>query len=265
MLPQIDELISLVSTIAREELLPRLTRVDRQFKKDGSIVTEADLAVQSRLERQLLERWPDIPILGEEMSDEQQQHALESSTSGLWVLDPLDGTSNFAAAIPYFSVSLALLVKGVPELGMVYDPVRDECFYAIREGGAFLNGVVLSPPVSGGRLNSSIGIVDLKRLEPDMATRLVCNPPYASQRGFGSVALEWCYLAAGRGHVYLHGRMKIWDMAAGWLILKEAGGFSTTIEGEEVYSPDLQPKSAVAAMDEALFHEWCAVLGVPNL
>ena len=83
-----------------------------------------------------------------------------------------------------------------------------------------------------------------------------CQPPYLSQRNFGSVVLEWCWLAAGRFHVYLHGGQKLWDYAAGSLILSETGGFALTLNGAPVCCADLQPSSVVAALDAKLFQEW---------
>ena len=76
------------------------------------------------------------------------------------------------------------------------------------------------------------------------------------------MALDWCWLAAGRGHLYLHGKQRIWDYAAGSLILAEAGGHAVTLSGESVYRDDIAPRSAVAALDETLFQDWCAWLTV---
>ena len=96
------ELAALVSRCADEEILPRFQRVSASKKADGSLLTEADLAMQQRLAEVLLQRWPDIGLLGEEMTAEAQQALLASSEDGLWVLDPIDGTSNFAAGLPLF-------------------------------------------------------------------------------------------------------------------------------------------------------------------
>ncbi|MDH5182088.1 MAG: inositol monophosphatase family protein, partial [Gammaproteobacteria bacterium] len=171
-------------------------------------------------------------------------------------LDPLDGTSNFAAGIPYFAASLALIREGRVVLGLVYDPVRDECFSAIRGEGVWLNDAPLLPagnlPIQPG-----IGIVDFKRLPAELAARLAVSPPFKSQRSFGSVALDWCWLAAGRGHVYLHGRQNLWDYAAGNLIFEQAGGYACTLEGEPVFDLSLRPRSAVAALDQTFFTNWC--------
>ena len=85
---------------------------------------------------------------------------------------------------------------------------------------------------------------------------LVDKQPYASQRSYGSVALDWCWLAASRVHVYLHGASNIWDYAAGHLIFSEAGGVSSTLQGEAIYSNDLSKRSSVAALDQVSFDHW---------
>ena len=104
----INQLRNIIVSAAKEELMPRLARVKRGIKADGSFVTEADLAVQNRIASQLKEHWPEIGFLGEEMPGDEQRSLLQSGQP-LWCLDPLDGTSNFAAGIPYFAISLALL------------------------------------------------------------------------------------------------------------------------------------------------------------
>ncbi len=222
MLPELADLQRLVRDAARAELLPRFAAVTRHVKTDGSLVTEADHAMQQRMQRELAARWPAYAFLGEEMAGDEQERLTRETVRGLWCLDPLDGTSNFAAGIPFFAVSLALLLDGRPALGLVYDPVRDECFMARQGEGA--------------------------------------QPPYGSQRNFGSSSLEWCWLADGRFHLYLHGGQKLWDYAAGWLILSEVGGYSATLDGEEVFALGLAPRSVVAARDSRLFSSWQAWL-----
>lgn len=255
MLPHLDDLSALVIAAAREELLPRFAGTERQFKADGSIVTEADFAVQKRLTARLQERYPEFDLLGEEMDAQRQQELLAQNNAGLWCLDPLDGTSNFTAGLPFFAISLALLIDHKPVLGVVYDPIRDECFTAQRGRGAWLNGVRLRVPSVDLPLGRCLAVVDFKRLGA-LAAKLAVRPPYSSQRNLGSVALEWCWLAAGRFHVYLHGKQKLWDYAAGALILSEAGGRAETLQGEPIFSIELQPRSVVAAGDAGLFEEW---------
>lgn len=255
MLPHLDDLAILVKAVAKEELLPRFAGTERRFKPDGSVVTEADFAVQKRLTIELRERYPAFELLGEEMDAQRQQELLAQNDNGLWCLDPLDGTSNFAAGLPFFGISLALLIERKPVLGIVYDPIRNECFTAQRDHGAWLNGVRLRVRPTDLPLRRSLAVVDFKRLGP-LGAKLAARPPYSSQRNLGSVALEWCWLAVGRFHVYLHGKQKLWDYAAGALILSEAGGHAETLQGEPIFSPELQPRSVVAAGDARLFEEW---------
>jgi len=251
----------MIIAAAREELLPRFTRVERQHIRDGSVLTKADLAVQSRLAVQLQQQWPETVFLGEEMTTADQARLLASGQP-VWCLDPLDGTSNFAAGIPFFSISLALLQQGEVLLGVVYDPVRDECFSASPVQGARLNGEPLRIKQTGLELEQTTALIDFKRLEKDLATRLVTAIPYASQRSFGSVALDWCWLAAGRCHIYLHGRSNIWDYAAGNMIFHAAGGYSCTLNGDAIFTHALTPRSSVAAVDQSLFSAWTEWLGI---
>lgn len=264
-LPDLKTLTTLVRECAEQELLPRFADCGLRFKSDGSIVTEADLAMQERVTNVLQAHWPHFELLGEEMSESEQRTLLRKAEHGLWCLDPLDGTSNFAAGVPFFAVSLALLVKGQIALGLVYDPVRRECFTARRGEGAWLNGERLArlDAMPSLALKQCLAAVDFKRLPKRLAQRLAEQPPYASQRSFGSVALDWCWVAAGRFHVYLHGKQKLWDYAAGALVLNEAGGLATTLEGEDVYREELAPRSAVAALSPTLFAQWTQWLDVP--
>ena len=174
---------------ANEELLPRFNAVDTAYKADGSIVTEADHALQDRLQAELPQHFPEYGLLGEEMTGEEQLAQLRGSTSGLWVLDPLDGTSNFATGIPYFAVSLALIEAGRISLGIVYDPCRDEYFHAIRDTGAWLNGQPLGARGPASPLSRGIAIVDYKRLPADLATRLAVTPPYSSPVSYTHLTL----------------------------------------------------------------------------
>jgi myo-inositol-1(or 4)-monophosphatase len=203
----------------------------------------------------LAENYPEIAFLSEEMDAELQESLLKSSKQ-LWCLDPLDGTSNFAAGIPLFATSLALFVDGEVRIGVTYDPVRNEMFSAVKGQGAYLNGEKLKCTSSGFELNKSIGIVDFKRLKPELAQRLLKSAPYKSQRNLGSCVLEWAWMAANRGHLYLHGGMKLWDLAAGSLILDEAGGYACTLEGEAVFKDSMKPRSVLISPDKKLFDQW---------
>ncbi|MBE0493561.1 MAG: inositol monophosphatase [Thiomicrospira sp.] len=246
-----------IVALAQQEVMRRFNQVGYEIKNDGSLLTEADTSMQQQVADYLKNTWPEFALLGEESSLETQQAALEHPT-GCWVLDPVDGTTNFANHIPFFSVSLALVIGGKPVLGLVYDPARDELFSARLGLGAELNDQPLKAPTITPDLKHCVGIIDFKRLAPALATALATQAPYASQRSFGSVALDWCWIAAGRGQVYLHGNQSLWDYAAGWLILEETGGASSNLEGETVFQNKIGKRSAVAAINSTTFCLWHA-------
>ena len=256
---QLDNVCGLVRRVAGEELMTRFESVSAELKADGSVVTEADFAMQSRLEAELAEHWPDYVLLGEEMPATEQERLLASRDTGLWCLDPLDGTGNFAAGIPFFSVSLALIVDGLVQAAVVYDPSRDECFSALNGQGVWLNGRPLRAPDVPADLKESMAMVDLKRLPDSLVRTVARQAPYRSQRSFGSVALDWCWVAAGRCHVYLHGGQKLWDYAAGYLVLRESGavgGLLVAYDGEWRDDFALAPRIAIAATHEGLLRQW---------
>ena len=254
----LTQVAALVEQVAEEEVTPRFTRVRSRCKADGSLVTEADIAVQSRLIAELEARWPGIPLLGEEMEPPRQRAVLEGAPA-FWCLDPLDGTTNFSAGLPFFALSLALIRNGEAVAGIVYDPQRRECFRAERGGGAWLNGEPLAIRRAPERLSDCIALIDMKRLRPELVSRLAARAPYRSQRSLGAVALEWCWLAAGRCHLYLHGRQNLWDYAAGNLILAEAGGVACLADrpegvcGRSLY---LGPRAGIGAVSRPLFDAW---------
>jgi len=173
------------------------------------------------------------------------------------VLDPVDGTSNFANGLPYFAVSVGFYQGGLPVMGVVYAPEANEIFWAERDKGAFLNGERLPIKTrSPDSLKHAMAGVDLKRLQPKLAAALAAHPPYASQRNFGSSALDWCYVAAGRLDIYIHGGQKLWDYAAGALILEQAGGALCTLDHDDFWGTDPWQRSVICASDPAIFQPW---------
>ena len=244
---------SAVRRISNDEILPRYLKVARQRKADGSLFTEADLAVQEALKRELFKIRP-VPLIGEEMT-EAEQTALWKSNE-IWCVDPIDGTSNFVNGIPYFAVSVALMEGGKSVLGVVYNPVSREMFTAMKDGGAWLDGERLPLRQGSEHLKGSIAGVDFKRLPKALANRLALSPPYSSQRNFGACSLEWCYAAAGRIDLYLHGGQKLWDYAAGALVLTEAGGSICCIDSDDFWGSPPWTRSAIAARNGVLFGKW---------
>ena len=253
----LNELLETVRVIAQREIVPRYLKVAYKRKVDGSVVTEADTATQFAL-TQGLTALNQCPVLGEEMSPEEQQSLwAQHSESGLWVLDPIDGTSNFTNGLPYFAVSVGFYQAGRPTMGVVYAPESNELFWAEAGQGAYLNGEPL--PIKSrvpSSLKNAMAGVDLKRLEPRLAGALAAHPPYVSQRNFGASSLDWCYVAAGRLDIYIHGGQKLWDYAAGALILQEAGGALCTLDNDDFWATDPWQRSVICASDAGIFQQW---------
>ena len=227
------------------------------YKPDGSIVTEADLAMQQALTTALAERFPAVAMLGEELCEDSQLEVINNCTD-YWCLDPLDGTTNFHATVPLFSVSLGLISQGEIKLGIVYDPNRDEFFGAIKGEGFWINGARVARPEQPRNLGSCIAFIDFKRLSDKTSTSLVLDTPYKSQRNIGTCALEWAWLAAGRVNLLLHGRERSWDYSAGVLLVQEAGGKCETFDAEPVFKQTLVPRSVIAASSPELFELWAS-------
>ena len=225
------------------------------FKNDGSIVTEADIAMQEAMTSGLHKRYPEVMMLSEENSDQDQLKTMKSGQD-YWCLDPLDGTNNYHNTLPLFSVSLALISENQIIMAIVYDPVRQEFFSSLKGHGLWINNSKSKPPEQPLKMKDSIAFVDFKRLNMDIKLPLIEQAPYKSQRNVGSCALEWAWLAAGRVQLLLHGSEKFWDYAAGYLLTSEAGGFSETIEGESVFNGTLSPRSVIAARNAELFEQW---------
>ncbi|MCX9158179.1 inositol monophosphatase [Niveibacterium sp. 24ML] len=259
MLARARALESVVREVAREVTMPRYLKASRQQKADGTSLTEADGATQ----RALAERLRDVidaPVLGEEMSAEQQHEVWAHGDRGIWVIDPIDGTTNFANGIPIFGLSVGFLVDGRTEFGVVYNPIADEAFYAGRGAGAWLNGQRLPLRTPPKTLAASVGGVDFKRVPPSLAAHLAVQSPCFSLRNFGSSALEWCFIAAGRLDVYLHGGQMLWDYAAGRLLVEESGGMASDLEGRALQAQPEGKQAVVVASSPALHAQWLAWL-----
>ena len=254
-LPDLSELSAMVRQTTMEEHAGPHDGIAHTVKQDGSWVTSIDRRIQDRLLASLRSRWPQYGFIGEEMTHADQVAVCHQSRQGYWVLDPLDGTTNFTTGFLFYGVSLALVVDGRARLGVVFDPVRGECFSAQSGQGAYLNRQRLVCPATR-TLGECIAIVDYKRLVGELAEQLVRSPPYRSHRNLGSCVLEWCWLAAGRNQLYLHGGQKLWDFAAGYLILSEAGGVATSLSGKPLDCTRLRKRSVVAAVNPGLLALW---------
>lgn len=252
--PLLDEVASLVRRVAHSEVMPRFLRVGSSRKEDGSQFTEADIEAQHALVAGLPALVP-CPVLGEEMSDCEHLRLWRENDT-LWVIDPIDGTTNFINGIPYFAISVALVKQGRPVLGVIYNPVSDELFHAELGKGAFLNGQPLPRKQVIPEMADAVAGVEIKWLFGHLPTRLATLSPFGSQRNFGASTLDWCYLAAGRLDLYVHGGQRLWDYAAGCLIMAEAGGSMASLHHDDYWADDVWKRSVIAAGDPHLFKQW---------
>lgn len=190
-----------------------------EHKALGDIVTEVDRTVEQRLRQALVEQFPGTSVLGEEYGG-----AL--SDGALWVVDPVDGTTNYAHGYPHWCVSIGLLVDGVPGAGAIYDPVHDELFSAVRGQGAKLNGLPIACSTASGIASSvlCIGLTRSGDLDWTCRQAAALSHEGASVRSQGAGALTLAHVAAGRCEAFFEDGIHLWDVAAASLILTEAGG-----------------------------------------
>ncbi|WP_028456140.1 inositol monophosphatase family protein [Chitinilyticum litopenaei] len=254
-LAQLQRLRDIARQVGAEVVMPRYQKVVAEKKHDGSLFTEADLAAQQALQRLLPELVP-CPVLGEEMTQAEQEALWREHPQGLWVVDPIDGTTNFAHGLPYFAISIALMRAGRPQLAVVYLPVLDECFSAAAGQGAWLNDRRLPLVHDDKLLADAVATVETKWLSGHLAARVVTLGPFHNHRNFGASTIDWCWLAAGRTDVMLHGAQKLWDYAAGVLILQEAGGVVGAIHQPDFWQDKVWQRSVVAARTPALYEAW---------
>jgi myo-inositol-1(or 4)-monophosphatase len=212
-------------------LMERLP-ADREIAVKGlrDIVTDADLAAEEAIVQTIRTRFPTHSLLTEESGHSARDVAYE------WVVDPLDGTTNYSRRFPMFSVSIGMLHKGELTVGVVYDPLADRLFAAERGCGATLNETPLHVSKID-RLGSAVVGLDWAHSQDDrgeIVARLArVAPACGTLRGSGSAALGLCYVAAGWLDAYFHVGLKAWDMAAGLLLIEEAGGRVTDVEGRD--------------------------------
>ena len=210
---------------------------DFAINKKGTIdlVTEVDLAVERMFRALIAERFPDHQILAEELGG-----AATVPPGPCWVFDPIDGTTNFAHGLPIFCASLALEIDGVAQVGAVYDPNRKELFTAEKGGGAFLNGAPLRVS-SAGRLVDAMLVTGFPydvhgRVDEIVGLFGRFVGVARAVRRLGSAAIDLCYIAAGRMDGFWETSLKPWDIAAGALIVAEAGGRVTNLDGSSFRS-----------------------------
>jgi myo-inositol-1(or 4)-monophosphatase len=231
-------------------------RVDKKGAID--LVTEVDLAIEQDFRDRIAARFPDHAVLGEE-----QGGSAAVPDGPCWVFDPIDGTTNYAHGLPLFCASLALEIDGVAEIGAVYDPTRKELFTAERGEGARLNG----KPLHVSSCTALIDAMLVTGFPYDVHTRVEEIVGLFSAfvgraravRRLGSAALDLCYVAAGRMDGFWERDLKPWDIAGGALIVSEAGGLVTRMDGAPFLSRGRDVLAANAELHAAMLgviHQW---------
>lgn len=201
------------------------------YKGRGNVVTNLDIQVEEQVKGLLLEEFPGSGILCEEGDP------IEGDTGYTWVLDPLDGTRNYASGNPIFSVNLGLAKQDEVVLATTYDPMRDELFHAVKGQGAFVNDtpIVVTDKSS---VEDSVVALDMGYSDDraEKALRVLADiwPGMQSIRILGSAALALAYVAAGRIDLYFHHNLAPWDLVSGILLVHEAGGVITQGEGSDI-------------------------------
>jgi myo-inositol-1(or 4)-monophosphatase len=230
------EVCQRVARQAGELLRSMQATVTLREKGPRDLVSEADTAAQELLRNELGAAFPEIAFLGEEDPPEQQA-AVRQGTAPWWVVDPLDGTTNYLHGFPAYCVSIGLVHDGAIVCGVIFDPVLNEMFWAEKGAGAWLNGVQLR---TSGCSRASQALVaasfapNVPRSSPELARFVEAIHHCQAVRRLGSAALNLAYVAAGRLDSYWATSVKLWDVAAGLLLVAEAGGSVTALDGGPV-------------------------------
>ena len=211
--------------------LPRLHELEIRSKSRNEFVTQVDQRAEQEIIATIRKRFPDHAFLAEE-SGRRGEHEC------VWIIDPLDGTTNFVHGFPVFSVSIALQIRGQTEVGVVYDPSRQELFTAIRGRGAQLDGRRIRV---SGRASLEGALIatgfpyrsNVRWMDSYLKMFAAVMRETAGVRRPGSAALDLCYLAAGRVDGFWEFGLHPWDIAEGALMIVEAGGLAASLTGED--------------------------------
>ncbi len=259
-----ESVAAIAAETAATDIMPRFRQLatgDIRDKAPGDMVTVADEAAEATLSRRLRDLLPGALIVGEEAASADPA-VLDrlSSDQPVWIIDPVDGTTNFAAGLPLFGVMVALSCRGETRVACIHDPVHGDMALASRGDGATCNGkpIRVAAPKEPAHM---FGTVKLRFGDRSLPLRIVerCQqvPPFVDLR---CAALEYLALASGRLDYGLYRKLAPWDHAAGMLLHAEAGGFARHLDGT-AYRPDgpRQTDGMLIASDEA---SWTALYDI---
>jgi len=209
------------------------TKVRIESKGIANFVTQADLESELAIVNTIRDRHPDHAIISEE------SHSDRADSKELWIIDPLDGTSNFMHSIPHFAISVAYYQEGRPELGIVYNPIRDDLYLAVRGQGAWHNGAQQRVD-EADRIDASMILCGfyydrgrMMQATLDTIGDFFRNNIHGIRR-FGAAALDLCNVGCGQYGLFFEYKLHPWDYAAGQLFLNEAGGRATDCNGQSL-------------------------------
>ena len=254
---------TLMRAVGKETVLRHfraLARADVREKGPNDFVTVADVECERHLAARLLAAYPGTAVLGEEaVAAEPGLMGRLREAKPLWVLDPIDGTINFAHGRPGFAVIVALVIGGRTEAGWIHDPLADETVAALRGGGAWSGGeqVFAAKAVELSRMTGSAYGAGPGNILPDKALAESGKVGQIANRLCGGV--EYIDFAKARRHFMLSSRSLPWDHAAGVLIAREAGGVARFLDGSD-YAPTVSEKRVLVATDEASWRQLQALL-----
>lgn len=252
----LERAVNVAARAAREAgaiLLEELQRPQKiGYKGEVDLVTQADVRSERCVTARLRRAFPDHRIIGEELG---AQEARRSGARYLWYVDPLDGTTNFAHGFPVFAVSLGLVEGDRPIAGVIYNPVLDEMFTAIRGGGARLNGKTIHVsrvPRLGESLLGTGFPVRKRSANPNIRYYWEYTLRSHGVRRAGAAALDLCSVACGRYEAFWEFGLKPWDTTAGVLLVEEAGGKVTDFDGNPYHPGDHELVSSNGLIHEEM-------------
>lgn len=227
---------------------------DIAMKGAINLVTETDLAAEAAILACLAQDAPGIPVMAEESASTHQL----TDANPIWIVDPLDGTTNFAHGFPHFAVSIALVDQGRPLVAAIYQPMLDEFFCASLGGGAWLNDCPIRVTETEQLINALIGTgfpYEVEHTLADVMRQLAAMLPKVRDiRRAGAAALDLAYVACGRLDGFYEMNLQPWDTAAGWLLVEEAGGRLSDFSGAP-FSPFVpQTLASNGRLHQALLH-----------